>query len=515
MELQTVRQVSQTYGISARMLRYYEQMGLLESERIDDYAYRVYDQAALKRLQQIVILRKLQIPIKQIRDILNNQNAVTIIEVFEQNISELDEKITALSTVKSLLARFVDELQEKAEVSLKLDILNDKSMISLVDALSVPISRIEENIPMEQLNKASETLAKYNEQNVRVVYLPPMTVVVSSYADIDAKDDKPYQERAMVVKNHMKKFIDDVDLFTIKLDTRFFGELWHEGHWEGSYKLWASIPDDLDVPAPLLKMKFDGGLYAMCKGEDGLWDWLNASGDYAWQPAGGENRPIMHEYINMFNRHGLKHGYNNKLGFQFLELMIPIKEIKTYTNAEKDAILSSIATAEANGKVTKIDLATLVANDNPEVSYTNGLLTVKSAGLDKMTTLQKFIAPLKVEMRAATDSHDIVLSFADGRIMLNHKYLPGMMAVNDLVDGEVSFYNMIAFSPGEFIDIEWIIDKQAMIIKINGEIQHFDANEKYIAAFAKNPEYNLASAVSVGAFDSSTVTVESLRVTEL
>jgi len=67
MELQTVIQVSKTFGISAQMLRYYERNGLIQSSRKDDYAYRVYDEDAIKRLQQIVILRKLQIPVKQIR----------------------------------------------------------------------------------------------------------------------------------------------------------------------------------------------------------------------------------------------------------------------------------------------------------------------------------------------------------------------------------------------------------------------------------------------------------------
>ncbi|MDF2612139.1 MAG: MerR family transcriptional regulator [Lachnospiraceae bacterium] len=37
MELQTISQVSKDYGISARMLRYYEQVGLIESLRKDDY----------------------------------------------------------------------------------------------------------------------------------------------------------------------------------------------------------------------------------------------------------------------------------------------------------------------------------------------------------------------------------------------------------------------------------------------------------------------------------------------
>ena len=86
MELLTATQVSHDYGISTRMLRYYEQIGLLKSGRKEDYAYRVYDEAAIKQLQQIIFLRKLQIPVKQIKDIFNNQNAVTVMEIFNRNI---------------------------------------------------------------------------------------------------------------------------------------------------------------------------------------------------------------------------------------------------------------------------------------------------------------------------------------------------------------------------------------------------------------------------------------------
>jgi len=152
MELQTVRQVSLEYGISARMLRYYEQIGILESLRTDDYAYRVYDEVGIKRLQQIIILRKLQIPVKQIKDIITNQDAVAVVEVFKQNIIELDEKISALSAVRSILTRFVDEMQEKADVQLKLDILNDKTMLAVVNALAFSENKIKEEITLEGVN---------------------------------------------------------------------------------------------------------------------------------------------------------------------------------------------------------------------------------------------------------------------------------------------------------------------------------------------------------------------------
>ena len=166
MELLTVRQVSQNYGVSARMLRYYEQMGLLESTRKDGYAYRTYNDENIKRLQQIIILRKLQIPMKQIKDILSNQDAVTAIEIFKQNISELDENITALSVIKTILSHLVEQLQEKADVCFKMDLFSDTSMIAIVDVLSFSENKIKEKLSMKELNKASEVLSKTSRPKV-------------------------------------------------------------------------------------------------------------------------------------------------------------------------------------------------------------------------------------------------------------------------------------------------------------------------------------------------------------
>ena len=53
MDLQTISQVSKAYDISPRMLRYYEQAGLLNSLRNENNDYRYFDNVALKRVQQI------------------------------------------------------------------------------------------------------------------------------------------------------------------------------------------------------------------------------------------------------------------------------------------------------------------------------------------------------------------------------------------------------------------------------------------------------------------------------
>ncbi|MGG0718148.1 MerR family transcriptional regulator [Robertmurraya massiliosenegalensis] len=283
MELKTIRQVSLDYGISRRMLCYYEEIGLIKSSRKDDYAYRVYDEIAIQSLQQIIILRKLQIPVKKIKDILNNQNAVAIIEIFNQKISELDEEITAISTLKSILVRFVDELQEKADVSLKLELLNDKTMLAIVSTLSFSQNKIKKNVSIEELNKANESVNKLADKDVRIVYLPPMTVA-AAYATGEGCEGK-----AIDIITH---FVRESGLLKIKPDARSFGFDCSKGAaviGEPShvYEVWVSIPDDLEIPAPLVKRKFDGGLYAahVLRAWDFqdwslLKEWVNASDKY-------------------------------------------------------------------------------------------------------------------------------------------------------------------------------------------------------------------------------------------
>jgi|GEM_PF-2458743 len=160
MELQTISMVSKEHGISTRMLRYYEQNGLIKSTKKEGYSYRVYDEANLKRLKQVIILRKLQIPIKQICVILENPDAVTIVEIFKNNLQELDSEITALSTIRRILDSFISELETVANVNL--NILSGDSVLELAGSLSLVQKNIKERTTMNELNQAAKALDKRN-----------------------------------------------------------------------------------------------------------------------------------------------------------------------------------------------------------------------------------------------------------------------------------------------------------------------------------------------------------------
>ncbi|NLG25020.1 MAG: MerR family transcriptional regulator [Clostridiales bacterium] len=66
----TIGEVSALCGISIRALRFYDEIGLLKPSGVSAGGYRLYDERAIGRLQQILLFRELQIPLKQIRDIL-------------------------------------------------------------------------------------------------------------------------------------------------------------------------------------------------------------------------------------------------------------------------------------------------------------------------------------------------------------------------------------------------------------------------------------------------------------
>lgn len=70
--MRTVKEISQLTGISIRTLRYYDEIGLLKPTRISENQYRLYDDKALEKLQEIMFFKEMDIPLKTIKKLLEN-----------------------------------------------------------------------------------------------------------------------------------------------------------------------------------------------------------------------------------------------------------------------------------------------------------------------------------------------------------------------------------------------------------------------------------------------------------
>ena len=96
--MMTVNEVSRLTGVSIRALHYYDQIGLLPAAGHTDSGYRLYDDAALERLQQILLFRELEFPLKDIREILQNstfdrekalEQQIELLKLKKQHIEDL------------------------------------------------------------------------------------------------------------------------------------------------------------------------------------------------------------------------------------------------------------------------------------------------------------------------------------------------------------------------------------------------------------------------------------------
>ena len=67
----TVNEVSKLTGVSIRTLQYYDSIGLLPPTEYTEAGYRLYDDMALERLQQILLFKELEFPLKEIKKIIS------------------------------------------------------------------------------------------------------------------------------------------------------------------------------------------------------------------------------------------------------------------------------------------------------------------------------------------------------------------------------------------------------------------------------------------------------------
>ena len=70
--MRTVKEISEITGISVRTLHYYDEIGLFQPTGKSEAGYRLYDDKALETLQEILFFREFDIPLKEIKSIMEN-----------------------------------------------------------------------------------------------------------------------------------------------------------------------------------------------------------------------------------------------------------------------------------------------------------------------------------------------------------------------------------------------------------------------------------------------------------
>lgn len=246
-QIQKIGEVADRFNVSGRTLRYYEEIGILQSIRSGESQYRYYDQAAVNRIEQILLLRKMQIPVKDIRAIFTSKSIKVAIEVFSLKLKHLEEEAETTLELKAMIQAFLAFLYHRVE-----DTHNQLDLNSVFD---FKVDLPQEMCIKKEIDKMTGKVVKEIE-DMRIIELKPMKV-----AYYRAESASP----EMDAWNVMKKWVDVHRLEEIAT-TRFFGfnnPNPSPGNPVYGYEVWVTVSDHIKESEQIKIKNFNGGLYGV------------------------------------------------------------------------------------------------------------------------------------------------------------------------------------------------------------------------------------------------------------
>ena len=141
--MRTVKEISDLTGISVRTLHYYDEIGLLKPTDKSEAGYRLYDDKALETLQQILFFREFDIPLKEIKAVMENP-------ALERNqILKMQRKmlVAKKERLESLIAS-IDRIL-KGENRMDFEVFSKNELEDMYNAMEANMSEEQKNIFIE------------------------------------------------------------------------------------------------------------------------------------------------------------------------------------------------------------------------------------------------------------------------------------------------------------------------------------------------------------------------------
>ncbi|MHA6530783.1 MerR family transcriptional regulator [Paenibacillus sp. BAC0078] len=482
MKLMKITEVTEKFGISSRTLRYYEQVGLLRSERPPLEKYRFYDNININRLQQILVLRKMQIPIKDILRIYENQDMETLVQSFVKRIEEIDDEISTLSQLKSYVTDFLDAMNTHGITQISaLPLLYEK----VEDEL---FSRPKHDLSMETLNTISDKLAKPLDMDI--VALSPMLAITSIKTDNEQSEIDLFWE-----------WISANQIPFGKPGSRTLFEYQYGGDIVFMQQLTARTED-----CPFVCKEFEGGLFAV-------------SSAYADEDLGALQYRMLQ-------------GFDDNPGFEV--------DFLHHGSLRHETLIESVFSPESNRervniylpvrqrKPNVVDYPEFEISDNvfpEEIEKANPLLRKYKVDFHKVTPIYyphyqilengeaEFIAwiserkldtniavklPFRVDIEFLSEesSEEYLWGTTEGSIWFSHGSCTYTMNAENFADkalkkhavtfqqpvlGNTFFYPQIGYIPhDQYNKLTWIVGEKHFAVFLNGEVRFCGVNFPYM-----------------------------------
>lgn len=297
-----INKLSTQLGLTSRTLRHWESEGLFKSMRDNESGWRVYGEEAVLCIKITAVLRRLDIPLKDIKTILDQRTIKTVETIIRKQIFLLDRDTEEVLMRKSMLNNILNYLLNNSEYG------SGSSLTELNCFFHTAV--YDDSEKKEDIIMAGNNIPN---NNVRFITLPPMRTAYNI-----AVGSSPEDEAIAPVM----EWLQSANLLGTARLLGGNAEPYPSGlNSEYGYGVCASIPEDVEIPEHLKEMRIPGGLYAMMPSSDdiyGSWQilmgYLSQSNEYVPD----RSRMCFEEHIRNDNPEGS--------GSQFmLNLLEPVK----------------------------------------------------------------------------------------------------------------------------------------------------------------------------------------------
>ena len=298
-KLISINKVSEQMGLTSRTLRYWESEHLFTSIRDADSGWRTYDEQALLCIQITAFLRQMDIPIKEIKSVIEYMNMNALHKVISNELVKIDMKTKEIIERKTQLEQMQSFLSQRKNLSINAENFEQ-------------IPRLNRNIGA--MKKEGKSIMNYNtSDDIQFVTISPMRMVYHIAISAAPEDEA------------MKPVLEWLKSENLMGTARLFGGNMKpmpsgEGEPYG-YGFCASIPEAIAIPENLQEMRLPGGIYAVMDSTDdinGSWKRLMKQLSNNTKYKSDRSRLCLEEHIRNDNPEGCENMYS-------LRLMEPVK----------------------------------------------------------------------------------------------------------------------------------------------------------------------------------------------
>lgn len=190
-----VGELARRTGVSVRALHHYHHIGLLVPGRQTVSGHRLYGEAQVRRLQQIVSLRELGFSLKEIRGCLDDPD-FSLQRVLELHAGRLKARLSSEQALCDRIEWLLARLRADAAVSLD-DLLN-----------TVEATTMHKHYTPQQVRKLEQRRAEVGEDRIRQVE-QEWHELFEAYREAMEHDEDPAGDRVQALARRSAGLIDE------------------------------------------------------------------------------------------------------------------------------------------------------------------------------------------------------------------------------------------------------------------------------------------------------------------